>query len=78
MIKEGTKSPHGMLDDYRCFGQPWNIPFEDIRVPIRFWHSEADRSIPITHAEYLVKIIPNASLRRFGLGSLGDVASGPS
>jgi len=65
MIKEGTKSPHGMLDDYRCFGQPWNVKFEDIRVPIRFWHSEADQSVPISHAEYLTNIIPNASLRRF-------------
>lgn len=65
MIKEGTKSPHGMLDDYRCFGQPWNVKFEDIRVPIRFWHSEADQSVPISHAEYLANIIPNASLKRF-------------
>lgn len=65
MIKEGTKSPNGMLDDYRCFGQPWNVKFEEIRVPVRFFHSEADQSVPISHAEYLVNIIPNASLKRF-------------
>lgn len=65
MISESTKSPHGMIDDYRCFGQPWNVKFEDIRVPIRFWHSEADQSVPISHAEYLANIIPNASLKRF-------------
>jgi len=65
MIIESTKSPHGMLDDYRCFGQPWNIKFEDIHVPIRFWHSETDQSLPISHAEYLANIIPNASLNRY-------------
>ncbi|MBS4214386.1 MULTISPECIES: alpha/beta fold hydrolase [Neobacillus] len=65
MIVESTKSPYGMIDDYRCFGQPWNVSFEDIRTPVQFWHSDADESVPISHAEYLAEKIPGAALRRF-------------
>jgi len=65
MIVESTKTPYGMIDDYRGFGQPWNVSFEDIRTPVQFWHSDADKSVPISHAEYLAEKIPGASLRRF-------------
>lgn len=53
-----------MIDDYRSFGQPWNVRFEDIPTPVQFWHSDADESVPISHAEYLAEKIPGASLRR--------------
>jgi pimeloyl-ACP methyl ester carboxylesterase len=65
MIVESTKSPYGLIDDYRSFGQPWNINFEKIRTPVQFWHSDSDESIPISHAEYLAEQIPSASLRQF-------------
>lgn len=65
MIAESTRSPYGMIDDYRSFGQPWNVNFEDIRTPVQFWHSDGDQSVPISHAEYLAEKIPGASIRRF-------------
>ncbi|MCC3376070.1 alpha/beta fold hydrolase [Cohnella sp. REN36] len=64
MVAESTRSADGMIDDYRTFGRPWRIAFEELRVPIRFWHSEADASIPIAHAEYLAERIPGATLTR--------------
>ncbi|CAM3004045.1 alpha/beta hydrolase [Paenibacillus sediminis] len=71
MVAESTKRPDGMIDDYRSFLQPWNIVFEDIRIPVKFWHSDEDRVVPISHAEHLTDTIPGAALARMhGLSHL--------
>ena len=64
MVAESTVDPRGIIDDYRIIAQDWGIPFADMRVPIQFWHGDADKTVPITHAEYLCAQIPDATLVR--------------
>ncbi|SCW83829.1 Pimeloyl-ACP methyl ester carboxylesterase [Paenibacillus tianmuensis] len=71
---EALRQEEGMVHDFIIFGQPWNIPLQNIRVPVAFWHSEADHNVPISHAEYLASVIPHAELHRIqGYDHTGSV-----
>ncbi|MDP4164539.1 MAG: alpha/beta hydrolase [Bacillota bacterium] len=61
---ESSKSPYGMIDDGRTFLSEWNIPFEEISVPIQFWHGDQDSNVPISHSEYVSSRIPHSNLIR--------------
>jgi pimeloyl-ACP methyl ester carboxylesterase len=63
-VIEVARKFEGMVHDYVIYGQPWNLPLQEIRVPISFWHSESDHVVPIRHAEYLANLIPHAQLHR--------------
>jgi len=61
---EAARQLDGAVHDYVLYGQPWNLPLQEILVPVAFWHSEADRSVPIHHAEYLTNLIPHSQLHQ--------------
>jgi len=64
--------------DAVLFGRHWGFHVADIRVPIHFWHGDADPIVPLEHGEHLAKLVPAAELRvRPGeshLGGLGAAA----
>lgn len=62
LAEESTKRPDGMISDYQNFRVPWNIDWEQIRVPIHFWHSDTDQSVPLRHAACMVNLIEGAGL----------------
>ena len=64
MLNEGTKSPEGMISDYKIYAKDWGVHFEDLTVPFHFWHSESDQTVPIFHSEFLVDLLPHAELTR--------------
>jgi pimeloyl-ACP methyl ester carboxylesterase len=68
----GLRAP---VYDLLLFCRPWGFRLRDIRVPICFWHGDADHMVPLEHARHQVSLVPNATLRvRHGeshLGSLG-------
>lgn len=69
---EAARRPDGMIDDYRLLAKPWGIPLEEIQVPIRFWHSDCDETVPLSHAQYLTERVPNAVLHKVtGVGHNG-------
>lgn len=61
---EAARKVEGAVHDYVLYGQTWNLPLQEIHVPVAFWHSEADHPVPIHHAEYLANLVPNAQLHR--------------
>ncbi|HJQ05176.1 MAG TPA: alpha/beta hydrolase, partial [Nocardioides sp.] len=34
----------------------------DVRVPVRWWHGNADHIVPFAHGEHVVSRLPNATL----------------
>jgi pimeloyl-ACP methyl ester carboxylesterase len=34
----------------------------DIRVPVRFWHGDADGIVPLSHGEFMAALVPGADL----------------
>jgi pimeloyl-ACP methyl ester carboxylesterase len=73
-IESGRQGARGPVQDYRALGD-WGFRLEDIRMPVSVWQGDADKLVPIAHAEDLVARAPGATLRRcLGEGHLVMVA----
>jgi pimeloyl-ACP methyl ester carboxylesterase len=69
----GLRAP---VYDLVLFGRPWGFRLRDIRVPIRFWHGDADHLVPLAHGQHQARLIPDATLRvRRGESHLGSLAA---
>lgn len=53
------RGARGALDDLRLYTSPWDIPVEQIQVPIELWHGEADGTVPIAHARWYEHHLPH-------------------
>lgn len=54
---------HAPVYDVLQFTRPWGFSLREIRVPIRFWHGDADPIVPLAHAEHMAALVPDATLR---------------
>jgi pimeloyl-ACP methyl ester carboxylesterase len=69
----GLRAP---IYDLLLFSHPWGFRLRDIRVPIRFWHGDADHLVPLAHGRRLAELVPNATLSvRPGESHLGGLAA---
>lgn len=50
----------GMLADGELYLEPWDFKPEDIRVPMRIWHGQADANLPCEVAKRVAAKIPTA------------------
>jgi len=50
----------GWIDDSVAFDTAWGIEPATIAVPVRVWHGEDDRFVPVEHARWLAATIPGA------------------
>ena len=52
----------GPVYDLALFAEPWQFSPRHIRVPIRFWHGEADRIVPPSHSHHLARLVPDSAV----------------
>jgi pimeloyl-ACP methyl ester carboxylesterase len=45
--------------DLVLFTRDWGFRLGDVRVPIRFWHGDADHIVPLAHVEHIVQRVPD-------------------
>jgi pimeloyl-ACP methyl ester carboxylesterase len=63
--------------DLVLFGRAWGFSVAEIRVPVVFWHGDADHIVPLSHAQHLCDLIPGAELHvRPGESHLGTLVVG--
>lgn len=55
----GLRAPVG---DLVVFGREWGFSLRDIRVPVKFWHGDADGIVPLSHGEFQAAMVPGAEL----------------
>jgi pimeloyl-ACP methyl ester carboxylesterase len=48
------------LSDIILFTRPWGFEATDVRVPVRWWHGDADHIIPHAHGVHMVARLPDA------------------
>ena len=48
-----------MADELLLLTRPWTFRLEEIRVPVRLWHGEADGVVPVAMGRYLAGSIPD-------------------
>jgi pimeloyl-ACP methyl ester carboxylesterase len=52
----------GAARDLHLIVRPWGFDLRDITVPVRLWHGDRDREIPLHHAEYVAEAVPESWL----------------
>lgn len=63
------------INDLVLFTRPWGFEAADVRVPVRWWHGDADHIVPFAHGQHLVDRLPDASLSVIaGESHLGGLA----
>jgi pimeloyl-ACP methyl ester carboxylesterase len=69
--RTGLRAP---ILDAVLFTRDWGFSLEDVRVPVRWWHGDADHIVPLAHAEHVVARLPHAELTvRPGESHLGTL-----
>jgi len=58
-LRQGAAGP---TDDLRLIVMPWGFPVGAIGVPVHLWHGSADPEIPVHHAEFLSRVVPDSTL----------------
>jgi pimeloyl-ACP methyl ester carboxylesterase len=51
--------------DLELFASDWGFNLGDIKVPVLFWHGDADKNVPLKHAQVMHKAIPGSVLNVF-------------
>lgn len=74
-MRAGRRWFGGPLYDATLFARSWGFSLAEVRVPVRMWHGDADRMVPLAHAEHLRRLLPDAVLSvRPGEGHIGSLA----
>jgi pimeloyl-ACP methyl ester carboxylesterase len=63
MLRAGRQQLHAPIYDIVLFSRPWEFCLRDIRVPIRFWHGDADHIVPLAHGEHQATLVPDSELK---------------
>lgn len=56
------RGARGARRDLVLYTHDWQVPFEQITLPIRIWHGTDDGTVPIEHARWYAANLPNARL----------------
>ncbi|MGH6900701.1 MAG: alpha/beta fold hydrolase, partial [Geminicoccaceae bacterium] len=49
----------GAADELLLLTRPWTFRLEEIRVPVRLWHGDADGAVPVAMGRHLARAIPH-------------------
>ncbi|HWC33977.1 MAG TPA: alpha/beta hydrolase [Mycobacteriales bacterium] len=53
---------HAAVYDLGLFGREWGFSVRDVKIPVRWWHGDADHIIPFRHGQHMVSLLPDAEL----------------
>jgi len=48
--------------DIVVFARPWGFRLDEVKVPVYWWHGDADHIVPFAHGEHVVSRLPDARL----------------
>ena len=71
------------LHDLVLLARDWGFALDEVRVPVRWWHGDADHLVPLAHGRHVVTRLPDARLSILpgeshlgGMGIATEVLSG--
>ena len=50
------------INDVILFTRDWGFSLGDVKVPVKWWHGDADHFVPLAHGEHCVGLMPDAEL----------------
>jgi pimeloyl-ACP methyl ester carboxylesterase len=57
------QGPRGAALELSLLSQPWDVRLDQIRMPVRLWHGEADAQVPVAIARRLAAALPDCRAR---------------
>ena len=71
--RPGLRAP---VYDAVLFGREWGFSVANVKVPIEWWHGDADHIIPFRHGQHMVSLLPDVEMHvqpgESHLGGLGE------
>lgn len=49
----------GLYDEALVMARRWGFPLDQVNVPVRVWHGEADDTVPVEMGRYLARVLPD-------------------
>jgi pimeloyl-ACP methyl ester carboxylesterase len=75
-LTTGARGGFGaFVNDLVLAGRPWGFRVADVRVPVRWWHGDADPFVSLDQAQRTAALLPDVELHvRPGQSHLGGFA----
>ncbi len=64
----------GVVTDYRLYAGPWDVAWSEVAQPIEIFQGDADRFVPMHHAEDFVARLPTGLGRLHRLADVGHIS----
>ena len=64
LINGSRKQFQAPLADVLLFARDWGFDLADVKVPVRWWHGDADHIVPFAHGVHVVDRLPDADADR--------------
>ena len=75
LLNGSRKQVTAPLSDFLLFTRDWGFRLADVKVPVLWWHGDADHIVPFAHGAHCVSRLPDATLHvmegESHLGGLG-------
>ncbi|WP_125078020.1 alpha/beta fold hydrolase [Mycobacterium sp. P7213] len=62
LLNGSRKQLAAPIADAILFARPWGFRLADIKVPVHWWHGDADHIVPFSHGKHAVALLPDARL----------------
>jgi pimeloyl-ACP methyl ester carboxylesterase len=62
ILNGSRKQMAAPFSDVVVFARDWGFRLSDIKVPVRWWHGDADHIVPYAHGQHVVSRLSNAEL----------------
>ena len=77
LLNGSRKQITAPLADVLLFSRHWGFDLADVKVPVHWWHGDADHIIPFDHGVHVVGRLPDAELHVLpGESHLGGLGAG--
>lgn len=62
LLNGSRKQLMAPIADVVIFARDWGFRLDEVKVPVKWWHGDADHIIPHSHGEHVVAKLPDAEL----------------
>jgi pimeloyl-ACP methyl ester carboxylesterase len=77
LVTGSRRQFNAFVNDLVLVGRPWGFRVADVRVPVRWWHGDADPFVSLEQAQRTVTLLPDVELHvRHDESHLGGFAVG--
>lgn len=65
LVEAFQHGSRGAAHEYVLFSRPWQFALDEITMPVRLWHGDADKIVPIEVGRFVAAAIPNCDATYF-------------